>query len=175
MAVWTASASLRRGGKEQVGHHHPAARGKGGGLHLTHFAAFDSDDMGFGGAMRAGREREAGSGADAGEGLAAKAESGDLDKLVVSELAGGVALDGKRQFVSIHAHAVIGYFDTVDAAAGDGDGDAGGTGVQRVFDKLTGGGSGAFDDLAGGDAVDGAFGEKPDTAHQRVMSRRAAP
>jgi hypothetical protein len=70
-----------------------------------------------------------------------------------------VALDAEREFPRGHADAVVGDFQAVDAAAVEADSDAGGAGVERVFDKFLGGRGGSFDDLAGGYAVDGGFGE----------------
>ncbi len=65
----------------------------------------------------------------------------------------------------VHAGAVVGHLDAVDAAAVERDGDAGGAGVERVLDQFLHRGGGAFDHLAGGDAVDGVGGEDADCGH----------
>jgi hypothetical protein len=102
---------------------------------------------------------QTGGGADGGDGLAAEAQGGDADEVVVGQLGGGVALDAEGEFLGGHADAVVDDFETVDAAVVEADDDAGGAGVERVFDKFLGGRGGSFDDLAGGYAVDGGFSE----------------
>jgi hypothetical protein len=80
-----------------------------------------------------------------------------------------VAQHAQAEFFGRHADAVVGDLQPVDAAAVQADGDAGGAGVEGVFDKFLGGRGGALDDLAGGDPIDGGFGEKADTRQVRLL------
>ena len=68
----------------------------------------------------------------------------------------------ERQLVGVHAGAVVGHLDAVDAAAVERDGDAGGAGVERVLDQLLHRRRGPLDHLAGGDAVDRRLRQQAD-------------
>ena len=117
----------------------------------------------FGGA---GFECEAGDAGDGGEGFAAEAEGGDGEEVVGgAELGGGVALEGEEGVVLDHAVAVVGDADEFAAAGFDLDADAGGAGVERVFEEFFDDGGGAFDDFAGGDLVRHEVREDADAAH----------
>ena len=59
--------------------------------------------------------------------------------------------EGQCQFAGGDAAAIIGDADFGHAAVADGYGDAGGTGVQGVFDQFLDHRDGAFNDFAGGD------------------------
>ena len=65
-----------------------------------------------------------------------------------------------------HAVAVVGDADELAAAGFDLDADAGGAGVEGVFEQLFDDGGGALDDFAGGDLVGYLVGEDADTAHR---------
>ncbi len=67
--------------------------------------------------------------------------------------------DGERQVLGPHAAAIVDDAQQRLAAAGRGDVDAGGAGIERIFDELLGGACRALDYLAGGDLVDERFGK----------------
>ena len=114
----------------------------------------------------AGFEGDAGDGGDGGEGLAAETEGGDGEEVVGgAELGGGVAFEGEEGVVADHAVAVVGDADELAAAGFDVDADAGGAGVEGVFEELFDDGGGALDDLAGGDLVGDLIGEDVDATH----------
>ena len=114
----------------------------------------------------AGFESEARDAGDGGEGFAAEAEGGDGEEIVGgAELAGGVALEGEESVVLDHAVAVVGDADELAAAGFDFDADAGGSGVEGVFEELFDDGGGTLDDFAGGDLVGHQVGEDADAAH----------
>ena len=109
-----------RRGVEQIGDHDAGAWRAGAGATAPTTAAFARRACG----VRApgGREVMARRAAAPmlGQRLAAEAQGGDADEVVVGELRGGVPLHGKRQFLGAHAASVVGHLDAVDAAAGDG-------------------------------------------------------
>jgi hypothetical protein len=108
--------------------------------------------------------------ADRGQRLAAEPERLDLQQVFVVELGGGVAIDRERQIIRRHAAAVVGDADPPPAAAVGENVDPAGAGVDRVLDKFLHHARGAFDHLAGGDAVDDLFGELAD-GHGLVQAR----
>src|SRR5260370_42490200 len=115
-------------------------------------------------------ELQAGDAGDGGEGFAAEAEGGDRQEVVGgAELRGGVALEGEEGVVLDHAVAVVGDADELAASGFDFDADAGGAGVERVFEELFDDGGGALDDFAGGDLVRREVGEDADAAHEGVV------
>ena len=67
----------------------------------------------------------------------------------------------------VHAAAVVGHLDAVDAAVVERDGDARGAGVERVLHQLLHRRGRALDHLAGGDAVDGVRRQDADRGHAR--------
>ncbi len=154
-----------RRGEEQVAHHHAGAGRAGGGGDVGELAALDADFRGVGGVAGARDDVQAGGGADGGQRLAAEAECRDAHQIVVGELRCGVAQHREGQAVGVHADAVVGHLDAVDAAAVERHGDARGAGVERVLHQLLHGGGGALDHLAGGDAVDGVLGENANRGH----------
>ncbi len=81
-----------------------------------------------------------------------------MNEVVIGQLRRGVPLDRKVKFVGIHAAAVIGDDDQPAAAVVHGHVDAPGPGIDGVLDQLLDRRGGAFDHLAGGDAVDRALG-----------------
>ena len=113
---------------------------------------------------------EAGDAGDGGQGFAAEAEGGDGEEIVGgAELGGGVALEGEQGVVADHAVAVVGDADEFAAAGFDLDADAGGAGVEGVFEELFDDGGGALDDFAGGDLVRHEVGEDADAAHESIV------
>src|SRR5262245_4747555 len=93
-------------------------------------------------------------GADGGERLAAEAQRGDIEEVLVAELGGGVSLHGEGQVGCAHALAVV-----ADANEGKptGDGyhlDLPRAGVERVLHEFLDHTGGALDHLTGGNAVD---------------------
>ncbi len=62
-----------------------------------------------------------------------------------------MTLEGEHRIVAHHPFAVVGDLQKAPAAAFDIDCDARRTRIDRVFDKLFGDRSRAFDDFAGGD------------------------
>ncbi len=68
-----------------------------------------------------------------------------------------------------HAVAVVGDADELAAAGFDLDADAGGSGVEGVFEEFFDDGGGALDDLAGGDLVRHEVGEDADAAHDSIV------
>ena len=68
------------------------------------------------GAARAALERQPRDAGDRGQGLAAKAERGDLLDRVVGQLRGGVALERERDLVRRHPAAVVGHLDPAEPA-----------------------------------------------------------
>ena len=164
----------RGGGVEQVAHDHPRARGarrRGDGADDP---ALDGDGDGVLGVRRAAGDRQPGGGADRGQRLAAEAEGGNADQLVVGQFRGRVALDGEGQLVAGHAGAVIGDLDARDAAAGDGDADAPRARIERVLHQLARRGGRPLDHLAGGDPVDRRLGEHSDAACPLAWRRHHA-
>ncbi len=107
-------------------------------------AAGDFDEGAGGFFGDAGLELEAGDAGDGREGLTAEAKGGDGEELVGgAEFGGGVALEGEEGVVLDHAVAVVGDADELAATGFDLDADAGGCGVEGVFEEL-------FDDGGGG-------------------------
>ena len=76
-----------------------------------------------------------------------------------------MALEGEQRIIAHHAAAVVGDADELAAAAFDLDADAGGAGIERVFEQLLDHGRGAIDHFAGGDLVGDLVGECVDAAH----------
>ena len=110
----------------------------------------------------AGGDREPRHRADRGQRLAAEAERADVEQVVAGQLRGGVALDREREVGARHAGAVVGDADQPPPAAVGHHLDAARAGVERVLDELLDHARRALDHLAGGDAVDDAFGELAD-------------
>ena len=73
-----------------------------------------------------------------------------------------MALKSQGDFGGGYAAAVVGNADFGDAALPDGYGDAGGAGVQGVFQQFFDNRSGAFNHFAGGDLRGDIGGELPD-------------
>ena len=80
-----------------------------------------------------------------------------------------MAFKGEQGVVAAHAVAVIDDADELAAAGFDFDADAGGAGVEGVFEQLLNDGCGALDHFAGGDLVGDLVGEDADAAHGSIV------
>ena len=107
-----------------------------------------------------------------GQRLAAKAEQGDPDQLVVVELGGGVALHRERELVRRDAAAIVGDRDQRSPAAAQLHRDPRRPGIDRVLDQLLDRGRGPLDHLTGGDPVDHAWRQGADGWHWCSAGRR---
>ena len=112
-------------------------------------------------AARPGEDAQPRHRGDTGDGLAAEPEGADGGQLaLVAELGGGVAFETEQHVVAVHARAVVGHAQQPAAAALHLDIDAGGAGVQAVFDQFLDHRGGTLHHLAGGDLVGELFGEQ---------------
>ncbi len=114
---------------------------------------------------RPGRDGEPRRGADRGQRLAAEPQGGDVHQVVVGKLRGGVPQHRQRQCTGVHAGAVVGDLDAVDAAGVKRHGDPGRARIERILHQLLHRGRGPLDHLAGGDAVDGVGRQDADGGH----------
>ena len=90
-------------------------------------------------------------------------------QIVIGQFGRGMALHRQGEVISIHADAVVSDFDTIHATAIDGDRDACGAGIQRVFRQFSRSSSGTFDNFASRDAVDGGFRQQAQTGAGAIM------
>ena len=89
-------------GREQLAHLDDGTRIEAGGADGALGTAIDDEAEAFGiGGARG--DREAGDGADRWQRLAAKPERGNIKKIIVGELRGGVPFDGEGQIGAAHA------------------------------------------------------------------------
>src|SRR5262245_28393719 len=93
-------------------------------------------------------------GADGGERLAAEAQRGDIEEVLVAELGGGVSLHGEGQVGCAHALAVVADANEGKPTGGGHHLDLPRAGVERVLHEFLGHTGGAFDHLTGRNAVD---------------------
>ena len=100
--------------------------------------------------------------ADRRQRLAAEAERGDAQQVVLGQFRGAVPLDRQDQLFRRHAAAIVDDRDQCLTAFLQGDVDAPGAGVDRVLDQFLDRRSRPLDDFAGGDAVDEDRGQKTD-------------
>ena len=96
---------------------------------------------------------------DRGQRLAAKTERADVFDSLVGKLRSGVPLERERHVFGRHAAAVVGYLDKVGSPAHQAHSDAGGAGVDRIFDQLLQRAGGPFDHFTGSDTIDEMFGQ----------------
>ena len=90
-----------------------------------------------------------------GKGLAAKAERGNPGEILrAPDLARGVASEGQLRIGAVHATAVVIHSDQAHSALRDRDTDAGGLGVEGIFNQLLDDRGRAFDNLSSGDLID---------------------
>jgi hypothetical protein len=124
---------------------------------------------------RAGRDAEAGHGADGRQRLAAEPERADgVEVGVLGQLGGGVALERQRQVLGRHPLPVVGHAHQRGAAVAQVDGDPARAGVQRVLHQLLHDRRRPLDDLAGGDLVDEMRRQPPDPSHAGERLRPGA-
>ena len=152
----------RRRRVEQVAHLDTRAFAERGGLDLGFVAGVDRDAPGMRLAPVAGGDRQPCDRADRGQRLAAEAQRPDVHEIVVGELGGSVALDAQRKVGARHAVAVVAHADEPAPAAVGHDLNLARAGVERVFDELLHDARRPLDHFAGGDAVDGGFGQLAD-------------
>ena len=179
MAMFSARSDLqelepRRRRREQLAHLHARAGIERRRPHRLLGAAVDDDLVRRGRLARARGDGEVGDGADRGQRLAAEAERGDVEQVVVGELGGGVPLHGERQIGGAHAAAVVGDADEREAAGRRHHLDVAGAGVERVLDQLLDHARRPLDHLAGGDAVDGLGARAGGWAMGSMTSRSAS-
>src|SRR2546422_7362365 len=158
--------------EEEVAHLDARPRLSRHGQPLSDHPALARQPQPLGSAARAARHREPRDGRDRRQRLAAKAERRDgVEVRVARQLRRRLALDGPRQLLGRHAHAVVGHTHERRAAVAQVHRDGGGAGVKRVLDQLLGGRRRALDDLAGGDLVDQVIGEPSNAGHEGRCSR----
>ena len=152
--------------EEEIADGDGGAGGKAGVFDAVDVAASDLD---YGAGVvfwGTGFEGQAGDAGNGWEGFAAEPEGGDRQEIVGgAELAGGVAFKREESIVLDHAVAVVGDTDELAAAGFDFDTDAGGSGIEGVFEELFDDGGGTLDDFAGSDLVGYQVGEDADAAH----------
>ena len=128
-------------------------------------------------AVRAGLPGEdvhPGHGGDGGQRLAPEAQRADGGQILrAAQLAGGVAQKGGGQLLRRDAAAVVRDADIGQAAPLQLGGDGGGTGVQRVFQKLLAHGGGTLHHLTGGDQIGQMGRELLDLGHGKSLLSRA--
>ena len=129
---------------------------------------------------RPGKAGDVGHGGDARQRFTAKSERRQLTQVAFSaQLARGVAVEGKLDFVRGDAVAVVGDQNALRAAALDFDPNVARTGIERVFNQLLHHRSRSLDHLARGDLGREVWIEHPNRAHVRCgglssRSRRSA-
>jgi hypothetical protein len=107
-------------------------------------------------------DREARHRPDRRQRLAAKTKRADVEEIVAGKLRGRVPLDRQRQVAGGHAGAIIGDPDQPPPAPVGHDLDPLGAGIERVLEQLLDHAGRPLHHLAGGDAVDDAFGKLAD-------------
>ena len=123
----------------------------------------------------AGLQAHAADGGDRRQRLAAEAQGGNREQIVVVfQLAGGMALKGQQRVVAHHSAAVVGDVDELAPAGLDVNADARGSGVQGVLDQLLDHRGRTLHDFAGGDFVGDMFGENVNAAHTEAAPGFAA-
>ncbi|MBV6487869.1 MAG: hypothetical protein GHHEDOFH_01823 [Pseudorhodoplanes sp.] len=156
--------------KEQIPHLDARAFAERGRTQRRLDAAFDVERPGVRLTGMAGGDGQPRHRADGRKRLAAEAERMDGEQvLVVGELGGGVALNRKREIGARHAGAVVGDADQPAAAAVGHDLDAARAGIERILHQLLDDARRPLHHLAGGDAVDEAFGQLAD-GHESLPS-----
>ena len=76
-----------------------------------------------------------------------------------------MTLEGQQGVVAHHAAAVVGDLNQLFAAGFNLDSDAGGAGIERIFQQFLHYRRGTLHDFAGGDLVGNVFGKNVDSAH----------
>ena len=161
-----------RGGEEQIAHVDAGAERPRRRYRRRCHAGRDVEREGVLLAMRPADDAQPAHAGERGQRLAAKAEQGDPDQLVVVELGGGVALHRQRELVRRDAAAIVGDRDQRSPAVAELHRDPGRPGVDRVLDQLLDRGRGPLDHLTGGDPVDHAWRQRTDDWHGCSAGRR---
>ena len=141
-------------GVEQIPQFDPRARRQRCRFRFALGAAIDRDAPGLGRAGLARGDGETADGADGGQRLAAEAQGGDIDEIVVGQLRGGMPLHRQHQFGRRHAQAIVGHGDQATAAIAQRHFDTLRPGIDGVFHQLLHRRGRPLDHLAGGDPVD---------------------
>ncbi len=151
------------------GAHRAAAELHGSGLPAVdgNLVAIDRIDA-------AAAEAQATDGCDRRQRLAPKAHRADPEQIVgPGDFAGGVAGDGEPKVLGVNPLAVVGHADQLAAAVADLDVDAGGQGVDAVFQELFDDARRPLDHLAGGNLVDDECIQSVDSRHKRAGWNRS--
>ena len=157
--------------EEQVLHRDARAGRASIVAHVAQRSAADLDDSPRVAVRGAGRERDAGDAGNRGQGLAAKAESGDGEQILGgAQLAGRVPLEREQGIVAVHAAAVVADLDQAAAAAAQLDSDLGSPCVKGVLDQFLADRSRPLDHFAGGDLVRDLVCQYADAAHDPLTS-----
>ena len=159
----------RRNVEEEVAGDDLGAGRAAGGLLRDGLAARDEDLDALRRFAPARADGEACDGGDAGDGLAAESEGGDVEDVGLGgDLAGGMRIEAEQGVVGVHALAVVGDRDGAASAVLDRDGDLPCARVERILHELLHDGRGAFHDLARRDLVADLVAQLPDLAHDAV-------
>ena len=145
-----------------------------GGSDIDDFSAFNPDLGGFRvfGIPFAGRQDHATDTGNARQGFPAESHGADLKEVFDgSDLAGGMAFQGKEGIVSAHADPVITDADQAPAAGLDFDMNKSCLRIEGVLDQFFHDAGGSFDDFAGGDLIRHSFGKDPNTIHCLALYR----
>ena len=158
--------SPRRGVKEQVAHRERGSRGCPRVLATQQLATGNFHPRAGAFLRRAGHQLHPGDRGDRGQRLSAKAQGRDREQVVArAQLGSGVAFKGQESIVAHHAAAVIGDAYELASAALDRNHDAGGAGVERIFQQFLDHRCRPVDDLARRDLIGHLVGQYVDAAH----------
>ena len=80
-----------------------------------------------------------------------------------------MALEGKQRVVAAHTMAVVDDANELAATGFDLDANAGGAGVEGVFEEFFDDGCGAFDHFASSDLIGDLVGKYVDLAHGLIV------
>ncbi len=84
-----------------------------------------------------------------------------------------MAFEGQQRVVAHHAAAVVGDLDELLAPGLNLDLNAGGAGIERIFEQLLGHRSRTLHHFAGGDLVGNVFRKNVDSAHGSASLMRS--
>src|SRR5581483_5535710 len=116
---------------------------------------------------RTGLQTQPGNGGNRRQGIAAKAQGGDIQKVFcVLDFGRCMALEGEQSVVPDHPAAVINDLNELLASSLNLNLDSRGTRIQRVLQQLLDHGGGTLDNLPGGNLVGNGFGENVNSTHR---------